>query len=60
MNSCELTTAITAISNILSCKLSIDELNLLGAVLTQLGDTLTTIATQKSFCENIEKNSVSQ
>lgn len=60
MNSCELTTAVTAISNALSCRLSIDELTLLGAVFTQLGDTLTTIATQKSICENIEKNSVSK
>ena len=60
MNPCELTTLITAISNALACKLSVDELNLLGAILTQLGDTLTTIATQKSICESTKKNSVSQ
>lgn len=42
MNPCELTACITAIANSLACKLSADELNVLGAVLTQLGDTLTT------------------
>lgn len=51
MNPLELTTSITALANALSCKLTIDEMNLLGAILTQLGDTLITIATQKSFCE---------
>lgn len=48
MNPLELTTSITALANALSCKL---KMNLLGAILTQLGDTLITIATQKSFCE---------
>lgn len=52
MNPCELTASITAIANVLACKLSINELNLLGAVLTQLGDTLTTIATQKSILQD--------
>lgn len=51
MNPLELTTSITALANALSCKLTIDEMNLLGAILTQLGDTLITIATQKSLCE---------
>lgn len=46
MNSCELTASVTA----LACRLSEEELNLLGAVLTQLGDTLTTIAAQKAIC----------
>ncbi len=52
MSACELTAYITAIANTLSCNLSVDELNLLGAILSQLGDTLTTIATQKSICSN--------
>jgi hypothetical protein len=52
MNPCELTVFITTIANTLSCNLSIDELNLLGVIFTQLGDTLTTIATQKSFCDS--------
>ena len=57
MNPCELTASITAIANALACKLSVNGLNLLGAALTQLGDTLATIATQRSICEEIcEKN----
>lgn len=50
MNPCELTASITAIANTLACQLTEDELNLLGAALTQLGDTLLTIATQKGIC----------
>ena len=50
MNACELTASITALANTLSCSLTEDELNLLGVVLTQLGDTLLTIATHKSIC----------
>lgn len=50
MNSCELTASITALSNTIACKLTDDELNLLGVTLTQLGDTLLTIATQRSIC----------
>lgn len=52
MNSCELTTAITATANALASKLSIDEINLLGAVFTQLGDTLIVIAARRTLCEN--------
>lgn len=50
MNACELTAAITAAANYLACRLTEDELNLLGVTLTQLGDTLITIATQRSIC----------
>ena len=50
MNPCELTASITALANVLACRLSDDELNLLGVSLTQLGDTLLTIATQRSIC----------
>jgi hypothetical protein len=50
MNACELTTAITAVANYLACQLTQEELELLGVTLTQLGDTLLTIATQKSIC----------
>lgn len=50
MNSCELTTTITAIANALACRLSEEELSLLGAALTQLGDTIQTIITHKSIC----------
>lgn len=51
MNACELTTTVTAIANAIACNKTIDELNLIGVLLTQLGDTLITIATQKSICE---------
>lgn len=54
MNPCELTASLTAVANLLAGRLSVDGLNLLGAVLTQLGDTLTTIAAQKTLCENLE------
>ena len=50
MNACELTASITAIANYLACQLSTDELELLGVSLTQLGDTLLTIVTQRSIC----------
>lgn len=55
MNSCELTAAVTAVANTLACKLSNDELTLLASVLVQLGDTLVTIATQRTICGNINK-----
>ena len=51
MNTCSLTASITALANTLSCNLTEDELNLLGVILTQLGDTLLTIATQRSICQ---------
>ena len=52
MNPCELTASVTALANALACKLSDDELSLLGAVLTQLGDTLATIAVQRGICSS--------
>ena len=51
MNACELTAAITALANSIACGLSTDELNLIGVIFTQLGDTLLTIATQRSICD---------
>ena len=50
MNGCALTASVTALANTLACNLTEDELNLLGVILTQLGDTLLTIATQRSIC----------
>ena len=50
MNACELTASVTALANALACNLTEDELNILGVTLTQLGDTLLTIATCKSIC----------
>lgn len=50
MNACELTASLTVIANWLAGQLSIEELELLGVSLTQLGDTILTIVTQKSIC----------
>ena len=55
MNSCELTASITAVANALACKLTEDEMTLLGVTLTQLGDTLLTIVTQRSICSRNNK-----
>ena len=55
MNSCELTASVTAVANSLACKLTDDELTLLASVLVQLGDTLVTIVTQRSICENLKQ-----
>jgi hypothetical protein len=48
-----LTATVTAIANALAQKLNNEELSLLAAVFVQLGDTLVTIVTQKSICENL-------
>lgn len=50
MDPCELTALITAIANALANQLNDDELDILGAAVTQLGDTLLTIAAQQSIC----------
>ena len=50
MNSCELTATVTALANVIANNRTVEELNLLGVTLTQLGDTLITIATQRSIC----------
>ena len=50
MNGCELTASVTALANTLACRMSTDELNLLGVILTQLGDTILTIAAHREIC----------
>ena len=45
-----MTASLTAIANWLACQLSVEELELLGVTLTQLGDTVLTIVTQRSLC----------
>lgn len=49
MNPCELTATITALANAIACRLGDEELNLLGTILTQLGDTLLTISAQRAI-----------
>ncbi len=51
MNYCQLTALVTGIANSLAAGLNEEQLEFLGAVFTQLGDTLETIAAQKSICE---------
>lgn len=55
MNTCQFTATITAIANAVASKLNIEETTLLAALLVQLGDTLATIATQRTICDVIEK-----
>ena len=50
MNACELTAAITVIANWLAGQMTLEQLELLGVSLTQLGDTILTIVTQKGIC----------
>lgn len=52
MNACEITASVTALANIIAQKLENDELALLGAIFTQLGDTLETITAQRELCQN--------
>lgn len=49
MNPCELVSVISSIACIIAKDKTIDELNILSVIFTQLGDTLATIATQKSI-----------
>ena len=47
--------SVTAAAALLAEGRESDEIALLGAVFTQLGDTLVTIAATKDRCETIEK-----
>ena len=51
LQSGELTVTITALANALNKKFTAQELSLLAAIFTQLGDTLATISAQRSLCE---------
>ena len=55
LNAYELAASVTAVADTLACRLSNDELTVLAAVLVQLGDTLVTIVTQRTVCENMNK-----
>ncbi|MBN7772796.1 DUF6774 domain-containing protein [Clostridium aminobutyricum] len=53
MNYCELTAAISSLAIVIAKNIpDDDELDLLAATLTQLGDTLATIAAHRSLCES--------
>ena len=51
MDPCTMTAAVTALANVLACRLDDNSLALLSALLVQLGDTLATIGTQRSLCK---------
>jgi len=51
MQSCELVASITAIACAISKCYSEDEITVMAAAFTQLGDTLTTILTQNESCK---------
>ena len=52
MNSCELVTTITALACSLQKCCSKEELTILAAAFTQLGDTLATIAVHNEICKS--------
>ena len=56
MNALATTSAITATANAMAQGLSVEEISLLAAIFVQLGDTLATIATQKTVCSSISNN----
>ena len=55
MNSIELTSAVTALANAISLKLSTSEIAVVASVFVQLGDTLATIAARENLCANMNK-----
>lgn len=54
MHSCSLTYGITTLANIIAEELSDGELAVVGALFTQLGDTLATISVQRALCSTKE------
>lgn len=51
MNPYRLTASVTAIANMISSRLTVEETTFLASILVQLGDTLVTLATQKTICD---------
>ena len=51
MKASELTSAVTALANMIACRLNVEEIGLIASIFVQLGDTLATIAAQESLCE---------
>lgn len=51
MNACNLTAAVTSSANTIACGLKAEEITLLSSLFMQLGDTLATIAAQRTLCE---------
>lgn len=55
MNACNLTTAVTALANTIACRLKTEEISLISSLFMQLGNTLATIAAQRTLCQTQEK-----
>lgn len=60
MNSCELVTFVSSLACVLSEKCTSEELSIMAAVFTQLGDTLVTIVTHNEICCDKNKDSSSK
>ena len=52
MNPLELTGAVTALANAITCRLTTEEATLLASILVQLGDTIVTVVTHQGLCES--------
>lgn len=57
MNSCELAASVTALACAISECCSQEELPVIAAVFTQLGDTITTILAQNGYCSDLKEKS---
>ena len=56
----ELTGGISVLAAAIAQNLEDEELTLLAAIFTQLGDTLGTIAAQRDFCKKINEKNLSR
>ncbi|WMJ86665.1 DUF6774 domain-containing protein [Anaerocolumna sp. MB42-C2] len=60
MQSCELVATITALACAIANNCTVDEITVMAATFTQLGDTLTTILAQEAYINppvNLDQNS---
>lgn len=53
MRSLDLTSAITALANVIACDLTVDEIALIASIFVQIGDTLATIAARENLCRDL-------
>lgn len=53
MTPCEITATVTAVANFISCNFTDEQIDLLGAIFVQLGDTLATISAQNALCQSV-------
>ena len=53
MTPCEITAAVTAVANFISCNFTDEQIDLLGAIFVQLGDTLAIISAQNALCQSV-------